>query len=140
MSDFDDEQPMYVAPQVRPVDGWVTVMTDDHGPVSFEEPSWCNGRHGHRAFRADICHQAEDTHMVFDVGQAEGPAEILTSFLTQRPFSPTDTALYVAVEMGDQFVELDPAGLDKLAAALVEHACVVRAAARRLAALRGAGQ
>ncbi|MBT2400403.1 hypothetical protein J7E89_31715 [Streptomyces sp. ISL-100] len=39
--------------------------------------------------------------------------------------------------MGDQYVELDPAGVDRLAAALVEHAAVLRSAARRMSVLRG---
>lgn len=131
------EEPLYVAQKAaRNADGTVTVDTRDYGPVTFEEPDWCNGVHRQGGFRADIAHHAEDTHMVFNVGQAEGPAELLTSYLTQRPFSPTDAGLYVAVELGDQFVELDPDGLSRLAAALVEHASVLRHAARRLTVLR----
>ncbi|MFK0178587.1 DUF6907 domain-containing protein [Streptomyces xanthochromogenes] len=132
---FGDE-PLFVAAMAPVVDGRVTVETRDHGPVTVVEPSWCNGLHSQGGRREDICHQAEDVSLVFSVGQAEGPAEFLNSFLTQRPFSPTDTGLYVGVEMGDQHVELDPAGLDALAVALVEHASVVRDAARRLAVLR----
>lgn len=140
MSDFNEDEPLYVASPAVPVDGQVTIHTDDYGPVTLDEPSWCNGKHTHLKYRADIAHHAEDTHMVFNVGQADGPAEILTSFLTQRPFSASDTGLYIAVEMGDQHVELDPGGMDRLAAALVEHASVLREAARRLAALREAAR
>ncbi|MFI6468749.1 DUF6907 domain-containing protein [Streptomyces sp. NPDC050516] len=131
------EEPLYVARMAPVVDGQVTVETRDYGPVTTPEPSWCNGRHRQGGMRADIGHQAEDVSCVFSVDQAAGPAEFLTSFLTQRPFSPTDTGLYLAVELGDQNVELDPAGVDALAVALVGHASVLRSAARRLAVMRG---
>ncbi|OEJ57763.1 hypothetical protein BGM19_07055 [Streptomyces agglomeratus] len=136
----DSEEPLYVATLAPVQGGRVTIQTRDHGVVVLDEPAWCNRKHINGGFREDIQHQAEDSSMVFDVDQGYGPAEILTSFLHQRPFSPTRPEVTLGFDMSDQFVELDPAGVDKLAAALVEHAAVLRAAARRLSVLRGAAR
>ncbi|WP_031071395.1 DUF6907 domain-containing protein [Streptomyces sp. NRRL S-118] len=132
------DEPLYVAPMAPVAGGRVTIETRDHGTVVVDEPAWCNGRHAQGGYRSDIQHQAEDSYMVFNVGQEQGPATLLSAYLMQRPFSPTRPDLVLAVDFEDQAVELDPPGLDKLAAALVEHASVLRAAARRLAALRDA--
>lgn len=135
-----DDEPLYAA-EFAPVEGGrVTIRTRDHGTVVLDEPDWCNGRHMQGGFREDIQHQSADVDMTFNVGQATGPATLLSSYLQLRPFSPTRPDLLMSVEFSDQDVALDPAGLDALAAALVEHACVVRHAARRLAVLRGDAQ
>ncbi|MBT2493678.1 hypothetical protein J7E96_35300 [Streptomyces sp. ISL-96] len=136
----DDDETLYVAPMAPVSNGRASIHTRDHGLVVVDEPAWCNGKHTDGGFREDIQHQAWDSYMVFDAGHDDGPAEILTSYLMQRPFSPTSPEPHIGFDMGDQFAELDPAGVDRLAAALVEHAAVLRAAARRLAELRGGDQ
>ncbi|MEV5441421.1 hypothetical protein AB0N23_02555 [Streptomyces sp. NPDC052644] len=133
MSAGDDET-LRVADLAPVVDGRVTIRTADHGTVVLDEPSWCAGVHRQDGFRADIVHQGEDDVLTFEARGAV--SELLTAFVTQRPFS-ADPHVYLAVDLDGDFVELDPPGVDRLAAALTDRASQLRHSARRLAVLRG---
>ncbi|MFB7289001.1 DUF6907 domain-containing protein [Actinacidiphila glaucinigra] len=107
----------------------VTLPTHDAGDVTLPEPAWCNG---HEAavpqYRADLTHYGPEQTLAF----REQP--VLTVLLAQAPCSetvPHVTGLYV--ELHQVMVTLDPAGVDELAATLVEHAAVLRSWARVLA-------
>jgi hypothetical protein len=109
-----------------------TVHTLDHGPVTLTCPTWCADVHAPQngGYRADIVHTGPE--IPFTVGD-----ELL--FIAQYvsyPYAerlPRTTGLYV--EQSGYARTLDPAGLDQLAAALVEHATRLRHLARQLSAL-----
>jgi hypothetical protein len=115
----------------------VTVYTVDHGDVTMPEPSWCVEEHTFEGYREDIQHTGAE--LVMEV-PAEGYAvPVFTAAVVQRPFSPTDARTLVQLEV-DEWRSFDPAGLDALAAALVEHAATLRKLARELTVLQEADQ
>ncbi|MET8401407.1 hypothetical protein [Streptomyces sp900116325] len=112
----------------------VTVHTADHGDVTIPEPQWCIAPHDFEGYRVDIEHHGTRTPLLVPTA-CHGLAEALPVFFAWRPFSPTDSQIHAVIEL-DQWHEFDPAGLEAAAAALVEHAAVLRVHARELAALR----
>ncbi|QDN81811.1 hypothetical protein FNV64_45295 [Streptomyces sp. S1A1-7] len=98
----------------------VTVDTGDHGPVTFDEPFWCLGQHDGEPYREDISHEGED-HPLLIGTPCHGEVRIAVASLTQRPFSPTDAHVRVAVEF-DELHEYDAASLADLADSLVSYA------------------
>lgn len=112
----------------------VTVPTADHGDVTLPEPSWCAGGHPAEGYREDIEHQGVDVRLMVPT-PCHGSVVAFTASFVQRPFSPSDARTLVTVEL-DEWHEFDQAGLDGLAAALVEHAAVLRHMSRELAYLR----
>ncbi|MFI9236932.1 DUF6907 domain-containing protein [Streptomyces sp. NPDC053079] len=113
----------------------VTVRTFDAGMVTMPEPAWCLGRHADGYHRADIAHQGADTPITFR------GFELLAAGLVAYPFSELrGPGPEVVVDMGGDWLPLDPAGLEALACALVDHAAELRSLARQLAALLAAGE
>ncbi|MFE5873018.1 DUF6907 domain-containing protein [Streptomyces roseifaciens] len=113
----------------------ITVRTLDAGTVDVAEPAWCLGEHPDDGYLADVVHDGVQTPLTFRGYEA------LTAGLTCSPYSEvSERGLQAAVEMGDGWLALDPAGLDSLASALVEHASELRALARQLSALLAAGE
>ncbi|MEV6651185.1 hypothetical protein [Streptomyces sp. NPDC051219] len=106
----------------------VTVQTIDHGPVTIPEPEWCRGEHPAGWERSAIVHYGAD--LPASVPVPGGRAGTAAASLVQRPFDD-DTRTLVEVEL-DQHYAFDAAGLDLVAAALVEHASVLRHLAREL--------
>ncbi|WP_055612830.1 DUF6907 domain-containing protein [Streptomyces phaeochromogenes] len=98
----------------------VTVDTVDHGPVTLDEPFWCLGVHPAEAYREDIVHEGEESPLLVDTA-CHGQVRIAVASLVQRPFSPTDASVSVAVEFDEQH-EYDVAGLSDLADNLVAYA------------------
>lgn len=112
----------------------VTLHTLDAGRVTLPEPSWCTGHDGQQPeYRADLNHTGPEHQLAF------GDVPLWEAMLSQHPCGrgPRQTGLYVA-QLGYART-LDPAGLDALAAALVEHAGALRHLARDLAVLLAAG-
>ncbi|MFE1127730.1 DUF6907 domain-containing protein [Streptomyces albidoflavus] len=113
------------------------VETVDCGPVRLTCPSWCTGHdEPHPPYRVDIAHSASDD--VVSVPVAGGEEQLLLSVLESRPFVSDDSlrAPFRAVELAGDFHPMQPADLDRLAAAMVEGAVKVRRWARELAALQ----
>lgn len=111
----------------------VVISTSDHGPVAVPEPAWCLGDHGPQ----------QGGHLV-DIGH-EGPTiaaelrghQLLAACLVSDPYAtrPEHRRTRQMIDLGDELVRLGPAGLDQLAAVLVEHAATLRHLARELSAL-----
>ncbi|MEV2228408.1 hypothetical protein AB0H69_07485 [Streptomyces phaeochromogenes] len=115
----------------------VTLLTLDAGEVTLPEPSWCAGHENHApVHRVDLTHYGHEQHLNFD-GET-----LWTVLLGQSPFAtiPRYRALGLYIEQGGLAATLDPAALDQLAAALVEHAVILRTRARELSVLLGGGQ
>lgn len=112
----------------------VTLPTADHGDVTLPEPSWCVGHESMPGdLRADILHQGPEIVLQFH-GRIIGDAG-----LVQSPFAElTSCEPGVSVSLLGQ--TLNPAGLDQLAAALVEHAQQLRHLARRLSVIIAGGE
>ncbi|MFD0417298.1 DUF6907 domain-containing protein [Streptomyces sp. NPDC127108] len=104
----------------RNEDGTVTVDTGDHGPVTIDEPFWCLGDHPAEAYREDISHEGEEYPLIVGT-HCHGEVRLAVANLTQRPFSPTDRAVRVAVEF-DELHEYDSFALADLADSLVAYA------------------
>ncbi|MER7174599.1 DUF6907 domain-containing protein [Streptomyces mesophilus] len=114
----------------------VTVHTRDHGSVTIAEPAWCLGVHVAGGFRADIEHAGEDVELLVDT--ARGQARLLTACVSERPFSPTDTSVFVAVELGCDWHPFSSETLADLVDQLVIHALgTLRPLVRKLRALEG---
>lgn len=112
----------------------VTLATLDHGMVTITEPEWCRGHQDHvPVHQVDLTHYGREEHLLFH------GRPLWTVLLGQGPFSSLAKYQRVGlhVEQGDLSETLDPAGLDQLAAALVEHAAILRHRARELAVLLG---
>ncbi|WP_031516804.1 DUF6907 domain-containing protein [Streptomyces sp. NRRL F-5123] len=111
----------------------VTINTSDHGPVTIPEPMWCTGHHRDGAHRSDIHHAGVD-HVV-TVDSPRGRYELLRMALSQWPYglSAPGNGVYVSVHLPDGDPEYDSAGLEGLAADLLEAAVKVRRMARRVA-------
>lgn len=106
----------------------VTVHTVDHGLVTMPEPAWCVGHEGDRpGHRVDLGHRGPAQDLDF------GDHRLWSVLLVQAPFTTLGSRqTAVHVEQTGYAGTLDPAELDALAAALVEHAVQLRAAARQL--------
>ena len=115
----------------------VTIRTADHGDVTVTEPDWCTADHAYEQYREDIEHSGAVTHLVIST-ECHGPVAAMPVGFVWRPFSPTDNRITAAIEL-DAWHEFDPAGLDRAAAALVEHAATLRVYARQLSTLRAKG-
>lgn len=112
----------------------IRVDTRDHGPVNVSCPPWCTSDgHPDGIHRVDIGHHGPEVSITVDT--VHGPRELLTFALTQYPFSekPPGTGVFVATHLldGDHY-DFDVAGLERLAADLVEASSKVRRMARRL--------
>jgi hypothetical protein len=119
----------------------ITIVTSDHGPVTIPEPMWCAAVHLDGGYRSDIHHTGVE-HLV-TVPSSEGTRQLLTLALTQWPYGLTapGNGVHVAVHLADGDPEYDAAGLEGLAAALLEAAGMVRRMARQLAVeVRGDGR
>ncbi|MGW3936462.1 DUF6907 domain-containing protein [Streptomyces phaeochromogenes] len=106
-------------------------------PLEIDEPEWCAGHDDGRAnFKPDVTHLGPEQTLNFR------DETLWTLQVAQSPFASDADARTIGmyVEQGDYAHTLDPAGLDELAATLVEQACVLRARARELSALLGGGQ
>ncbi|MCM2580469.1 DUF6907 domain-containing protein [Streptomyces meridianus] len=115
----------------------VTVRTLDRGPVTMAEPSWCVGHpdNAPEQYLADVIHEGPETTLAFRGCQT------LTASLSAAPYSEVySPEVSVCVELNGDCVRLDPAGLDELAAALVERAAELRRLARQLSVLRTSGR
>lgn len=114
----------------------VTVPTLDHGPVTIPEPAWCIGHEGlHPEYRVDLDHRGPTLELDF------GDHGLWNALLVQAPFvtlSSRETGIHV--EQLGYAKTLDPAGLDALADALVEHAAQLRTLARQLSTLLAGGE
>ncbi|WP_405797237.1 DUF6907 domain-containing protein [Streptomyces sp. NBC_01506] len=114
---------------------WITIQTADHGLIHVLCPDWCTSRHDHRpGYRSDILHTGPDHIAVFR-GQ-----DLALACLVQAPFADTAERRGIWVSSDDVGIELDPAGLDELAAVYVEYAAHLLQLSRQLTALRGEGQ
>lgn len=113
----------------------VTVHTIDHGPVTLPEPAWCLSEHPGDGHRVDISHEGPEAELALPTWA--GPRTLMHAVFEQRPFTERRPGRgpFVNVEIGGDWYPADPAGLDQMAAALVEHACTLRALARQLAVL-----
>lgn len=111
----------------------VTLDTEDHGPVTLPEPSWCRGHADHApgAYRADLTHYGTETVLTH-----EG-TEVFRVMLSESPYAtrPEQRGVCVYVEDRGFTGSLDPAGLYGLAASLDAHADRLREFADQLAQL-----
>ncbi|MFJ7154637.1 DUF6907 domain-containing protein [Streptomyces sp. NPDC101118] len=116
----------------------VTVLTADHGPVTFPEPNWCLGVHPDGGARADIHHQGAEQPGTFTV-ERYGRLEFLTAFLSQYPYAEIGSRrVTVAVDINGDHVEFNSGDLGDLAASLTAHALYTLLPLRaRLQALEG---
>ncbi|MDX2703964.1 hypothetical protein PV350_13990 [Streptomyces sp. PA03-6a] len=112
-------------------DRTVTLPTRDAGDVTLPEPAWCAGHPQPRPeYEADLTHYGPEQPLAF------GDEQLYTVVLAQNPralIAPRVTRVYV--EQTSWAANLDPAGLDDLAAAMVEHAAILRSWARVLASV-----
>ncbi|MGW7196009.1 DUF6907 domain-containing protein [Streptomyces chryseus] len=110
-------------------DRTVTVLTNDHGPLTIPEPAWCVGHDGQPPEdRADTLHTGPDRTALFR------GVEIASACLTLSPFSElTPRRTGVSVSCGHLAQTLSPSGLDELAAVMVAYAGTLRGLARQLA-------
>lgn len=116
----------------------ITLPTEDHGPVTLDEPTWCSGHADHRpdTHRADLDHKGPEHRLTHN-------GELLwTAFLGESPFTgrPERRAIGVYVEQGSYAHTLDVAGLYDLAATLDTHADRLRDLADQLHTLLGGGR
>jgi hypothetical protein len=116
----------------------VTIDTSDHGAVTIPEPAWCTGTgHPDGVERDTIAHTGPSVDVMVATGR--GPRRLLELLLWcdayPAPDWPHGDAVYVVAQLldGDHF-GYDVAGLEGLAADLLEAAGRVRSMARRLAA------
>ncbi|WP_455361983.1 DUF6907 domain-containing protein [Streptomyces sp. SYSU K21746] len=116
----------------------VTVHTLDHGNVTLSEPSWCLGHEAqHPEYQVDLIHTGPAYTLDFR------GVQLVAAMFVQSPHADAPEAQQtgVYVEFTSYGKRLDPAGLDQLAAALVEEAAELRALARQLSVmLAGGGQ
>ncbi|MFD3657011.1 DUF6907 domain-containing protein [Streptomyces sp. NPDC058620] len=112
----------------------VTVETADHGHVTIPEPAWCIAPHDFEGYREDIEHHSAKTPLIVPT-PCHGLISALPVFFVWRPFSETDSQMNVGIEL-DEWHEFSPTDLDKVAAALVEHARTIRVYARQLSTMR----
>ncbi|MGY3845264.1 DUF6907 domain-containing protein [Streptomyces hydrogenans] len=128
------EEQLHVARKAAGVDSVVTVDTGDQGTVALTEPGWCTGGHEPVEYRADIEHQGPETPVGIET-PCHGTVLTLGASIAQRPYSPTGAGVHALIRVGEEWHELSSAGLDRAAAALVEHATALRHLARQLSVL-----
>ncbi|WP_369187431.1 hypothetical protein [Streptomyces sp. R08] len=109
----------------------VTIHTTDRGPVTIPEPAWCLGEHVADGYWIDITHSGPQEELDF----RDEPLWILEVITDPTVRDPARRLPRVYVQQTGFARTLDPAGLDALADALVEHAAVLRARAKEVAAL-----
>lgn len=113
----------------------VNLPTIDIGPVTVPEPAWCAGHEPVPQYRVDIHHMGPERPLTFQ-GEPLGSA-----YLVQAPYgAQTFREPLGHVSLMLEGASLDPAGLDELAAALVDHAATIRRLARELAVVLGSAQ
>lgn len=117
----------------------ITLPTEDHGPVTLDEPAWCRGHDDHRpdSYRADLDHKGPEHHLTHN------GTLLWTAFIGQSPYANNlkDRAIGVYVEQGSYAHTLDAASLYDLAATFEAHADQLRHLADQLhALLTGEGQ
>ncbi|MEU1556929.1 hypothetical protein ABZ517_30110 [Streptomyces scabiei] len=113
----------------------VTLATVDHGDVTVPEPAWCAGHDDHvPVHRSDLTHYGPETTLAFR-------GTVLHRFLIgQAPYAALDTRELCGYLLQEEYaVSITPADLDAFAAALVEHAAVLRHQARELSVLLAGG-
>lgn len=114
----------------------ITVDTADHGPVITSCPDWCTGDgHPDGIDRVEITHQGPPINIT--VGTERGPRCLVELIMWQDSFpppsSPHGTGVYVVARLLDRdHFGYDVAGLERLAADLVEASSSVRRMARGL--------
>lgn len=121
-------------------DRTVTLPTIDHGDITIPEPSWCTGHTGPTPYRVDISHTGPWTAL--EIPTPAGPMVVMEAAIETRPFTETDKHgphLWVSVDGGAEGQPMLPGDVDRLAAALVENAAVLRHLARQLATLLAGG-
>lgn len=114
---------------------WTTIQTLDYGTIHVLCPAWCTGQHDQSVeLRSDTLHTGPD-HTAHFRGR-----NLALACLTEAPFAvdPERRGIWVSAE--DAGLELDPPGLDELAAVYVEYAAHLLQLSRELTALRGEGQ
>ncbi|GAA4866148.1 DUF6907 domain-containing protein [Kitasatospora terrestris] len=110
----------------------VTVVTCDHGPVTFDEPDWCATPHEHGGAKVDVFHDGPEIGL--SVQSRQGRSRILQAALTQFPFAsdPARRVPYVTVLVDGTWQGFDSAGLRELAEGLVGYAGRLRDLAAEL--------
>ncbi|MEV7683447.1 hypothetical protein AB0O64_33635 [Streptomyces sp. NPDC088341] len=107
----------------------VTLQTLDHGQITIPCPDWCVGHNGPPQFRVDTLHNGPDRLLSY------GDEPLLFASLSLAPFGGGSHEPGLYVEDAGFARTLDPAEVNELADALVEHATQLRAMARTLATL-----
>lgn len=113
----------------------VTIHTSDRGPVTIPEPAWCLGEQVPDGDWIDITHSRPEEKLEF----RDEPLWTLELVTDPTVPDPGRRLPRLHVEQTGFARTLDPAGLDALADALVEHAAVLRARAQEVAALVAKG-
>lgn len=115
----------------------ITLPTEDHGPVTLPEPSWCAGHqlHDSETLRADLVHAGpavDLVHLGVDLFSAE---------IVESPFAESSTPLLggrtPGVSVWPLARTLDPVQLYALAADLDRYADQLRGLADQLTAVLG---
>ncbi|MEU2300569.1 hypothetical protein ABZ584_24555 [Streptomyces antibioticus] len=115
----------------------ITLATEDHGPVTLPEPSWCAGHADHRpdTARVDIAHCGPAVDCTF-LG-----IEVFTAELVQSPYSastiPELGGPTPGVSVWPLGRTLNPVQLYGLAAALDSYADQLRTLADQLTTILG---
>lgn len=109
----------------------VTVWTGDFGPVRVPEPEWCISDHSATAiFRSDIQHDSAAVELEVRT-ERHGLMSAMPVFFSQRPYSPTDARILVAVEL-EEYHGLTGDEVNLVADALERHASALRVFAQEL--------
>ncbi|MFC4500647.1 MULTISPECIES: DUF6907 domain-containing protein [Streptomyces] len=116
----------------------VTLDTEDFGPVTLPEPSWCAGHQNHLpdSYRIDLDHKGPEHRLTHD-------GELLwTAFVAEAPYAsrPEARALGVYVEQGSYAYTLNATELYDLAASFEAHADRIRELADQLTAILDGGE
>ncbi|MFI2431966.1 DUF6907 domain-containing protein [Streptomyces sp. NPDC018693] len=116
----------------------VTLATQDFGPVTLPEPSWCKGHARHRpdSYRCDLTHYSAETVLAY-----QGD-ELFRVMVTESPYAtrPEERPVCAYIEDGGFTGNFSPAGLYDLAATLDAHADRLREYADKLADLEAGGE
>lgn len=111
----------------------ITLDTQDFGPVTLPEPSWCRGHDDHQpgSYRVDLTHYGTETVLTYQ------GAELWRVMVTASPYAtrPEDRPMCAYLEQGHYTGDFTPAGLYDLAATLDAHADQLREFADTLARL-----
>ncbi|MET9056782.1 hypothetical protein ABZX99_03055 [Streptomyces antibioticus] len=118
----------------------VTLATEDFGPVTLEEPTWCAGHADHRSdtARVDLIHCGPAIECTF-LG-----AEVFTAELVASPYASTSIPRLggrtPGVSVHPLGMTLDPTDLYSLAAALDGYADRLRELADQLTTILDGGR